>query len=690
MLPIKLNMIDFLSHANSEIDFTKFNAALVLGTQDGNSDRSNGSGKSAIFEAIMWALFGKSRHKKADGVVKRGARRCKVEFIFDIDNARYKIIRKRDRVLGESDLVFERYEDGEWISISSDTNTATGANITKTINVNNNEVFVNSIYFKQNDISMFPEATPGKRKDIIKSLLRMERWDAYQKKASSKSSKIKSSIEEKQSLAIDLTEIKESIAECNKFVKNIKTKIAEKNESYNELSLALIENKLKLKAMQTANPEELKRLRKEYSAAKNRSSEISESVTSNNLTIETNSSDIFRSQKRMLDLNNKIRAGKSIDLDKMRNSILNGTSKVKVLKQQIDQNKEVSFDSGKCHVCSKPVSKKELACLKDKSRDDLALLRDKHGKFTEKLKRARSTLAESEIIHTSASNSEIRKGKLSLKINKLQNELENVTLENQRFVTELGKIRSRDYKSEICKLESSLDKDRISAIEVLVSNAARDLSNIKRSIDSMNVEYGSKVSNKKDLSKQLADQEILHKEITKLKGEHLIYDKLKNYFGKDGIQAIIIENVIEELENYSNETLGKICNEPTSISINTQRQTDSGSWAETFDIEVTSGGRTDEFSTFSGGEQFRVSLAIRLALSKILSGRMGGTLNFLLLDEVSSSLDNSGLSMFIDIVKKLSESMKVLVITHDSNLKESFDYVITVDKSANDSSILVT
>ena len=35
----------------------------------------------------------------------------------------------------------------------------------------------------------------------------------------------------------------------------------------------------------------------------------------------------------------------------------------------------------------------------------------------------------------------------------------------------------------------------------------------------------------------------------KIKDEYAIYDKLKDYFGRDGIQAVIIENVIEEIEN---------------------------------------------------------------------------------------------------------------------------------------------
>jgi exonuclease SbcC len=116
-----------------------------------------------------------------------------------------------------------------------------------------------------------------------------------------------------------------------------------------------------------------------------------------------------------------------------------------------------------------------------------------------------------------------------------------------------------------------------------------------------------------------------------------------------------------------------------------QRQSDSGSWTETFDIEVNTGNRKDEFEALSGGEKFRISLALRLAFSKILSKRMGGVVKFLLLDEVSSALDPKGLNMFADIVKQLSNEMKILIITHDDRLKDKFEDIIVVEKDSSGS-----
>ena len=144
MIPKHLRIKNFLSHDASEIDFSKFDVALILGTYDGEPDQSNGSGKSAIFESIAWALFGKSRHKKKNGVVKWDKRACEVEFEFWLDDDLYRVKRARDKTVDDSDVGFEHWVGTKFQDISCDTNTATDKKIVKTINVSY-DVFVNSV-----------------------------------------------------------------------------------------------------------------------------------------------------------------------------------------------------------------------------------------------------------------------------------------------------------------------------------------------------------------------------------------------------------------------------------------------------------------------------------------------------------------------------------------------------------------
>ncbi len=95
-MPGKLEVRNFLSHEHSIIDFDKFNSALIIGTHNNSTDESNGTGKSAILEAIRWALFDKARHKKKDGIVKRDQSACSVVFEFIIGKQLYRITRKNE------------------------------------------------------------------------------------------------------------------------------------------------------------------------------------------------------------------------------------------------------------------------------------------------------------------------------------------------------------------------------------------------------------------------------------------------------------------------------------------------------------------------------------------------------------------------------------------------------------------
>ena len=84
MIPVKLDMENFFSHKNSSIDFAKFDSCLLIGNTEGDYSKSNGSGKSAIFESILWCLFNKSRAAMMDDIIRWGVSNIFL-FIITID-----------------------------------------------------------------------------------------------------------------------------------------------------------------------------------------------------------------------------------------------------------------------------------------------------------------------------------------------------------------------------------------------------------------------------------------------------------------------------------------------------------------------------------------------------------------------------------------------------------------------------
>jgi DNA repair protein SbcC/Rad50 len=689
MIPKRLGMKNFLSHDISEINFENFNTALILGTYDQEPDQSNGAGKSAIFEAISWALFGRSRHKKKNGVVKWDKTACEVEFEFRLDNEVYLVKRTRDKTVNESDIMFGQWDGSVFQDISCDTNTATDDKIIETIHVNY-DVFINSVYFKQNDISMFADNTPGRRKDILKALLRLDKWDKYQNKAKDMAKVLSTQIKDKTQLIVPIDDIKQDIIVCKNELVNFKSQIKIANTEYSQVDSMLMNKKVEYQSSYNSNAEEeFKKIQRDFSNAKKRLEEIRQQKIENDNNIKQSNEQIAPLEQKISIFKDKINQAKKINLDDLQSKMIQGKTKERLLKEKIQLLETDINLTDKCDSCGRPIAS-DVAKIKEYRKEELIEKKKRYSEIKDQLSRAEDKLKGLEQIVDDGHKAELDKGKTEIRLSKLQNTVEECLSSNERLCAEQLSLEQKDYKKEIADLKNKFNKDAEEQLKneiISLENKAREL---KRKIDNLNVEYGSKTSKRDELIKTEEEQAGYQLELTRLNNEFSIYDKLREYFGKDGIQSVIIENIIEELENYSNDILSKICNEPTSISIKTQKQNDNGSWVETFDISVKVGARTDDFETFSGGEQFRISLALRLALSDLLSKRMGGTIKFLLLDEVSSNLDSKGLDMFINIIKKIGNDMKVLIITHDEKLKERFENIILVDKGPSGSRVTVS
>ena len=106
MLPYELNIKNFYSHADSTVDFSHFKSALLIGNTEGDYDKSNGSGKSSIFESILWCLFNKSRSAMMDDIIAWGENSCSVELLFDHKKDRYRVFRSRKRSSSTSSVEF--------------------------------------------------------------------------------------------------------------------------------------------------------------------------------------------------------------------------------------------------------------------------------------------------------------------------------------------------------------------------------------------------------------------------------------------------------------------------------------------------------------------------------------------------------------------------------------------------------
>ena len=167
--------------------------------------------------------------------------------------------------------------------------------------------------------------------------------------------------------------------------------------------------------------------------------------------------------------------------------------------------------------------------------------------------------------------------------------------------------------------------------------------------------------------------------------------KLERACGRDGVQALLIEQALPEIEADANELLDRLSAGTMRVVFDTQRQLKSSDrLRETLDIRIIDPAGERPYENFSGGEQFRVNFAIRLALSRILARRAGARLQTLVIDEGFGSQDPAGRQRLVEAINTIrGDFARILVITHIDELRDAFPVRIEVAKHPAGSVITV-
>ncbi len=181
------------------------------------------------------------------------------------------------------------------------------------------------------------------------------------------------------------------------------------------------------------------------------------------------------------------------------------------------------------------------------------------------------------------------------------------------------------------------------------------------------------------------------KERRKATEEKAIYDELRLAFGKKGLQAMIIESAIPEIEDEANRLLARMTDGRMHVRFETQRETLKGDTVETLAINISDELGPRSYELYSGGESFRVNFAIRIALSKLLARRAGARLQTLVIDEGFGTQDAQGRERLVEAIHSIQEDFeKILVITHIEELKDAFPVRIDVFKTPQGSQVAIS
>ena len=200
MIPVALRLKNFMSYGEAApvLDFEQFHVACLSGR--------NGQGKSALLEAMTWALWGEARkssggHKPDDDLVRIGEREMQVEFVFDIEGERYRVVRSyRRSVSGKStkpnlELHLLEQGNGEYRPLTAPSMRETQREIDHVVGLDY-ETFINSAFLLQGRSDEFTKKRPSERKEILTRILNLSRYDLLYDLAAGKERDARKAIEQ--------------------------------------------------------------------------------------------------------------------------------------------------------------------------------------------------------------------------------------------------------------------------------------------------------------------------------------------------------------------------------------------------------------------------------------------------------------------------------------------------------------
>ncbi len=181
MIPLKLALRNFMCYRDNvpPLHFASIHTASISG--------DNGNGKSALIDAMTWALWGKTRAKSDDDLIHSGQTEMEVEFDFTVRQQTYRVIRKhakakRRRASGQTILEFQIATDNGFRPISGNSIRETQEEIIRRLHMDY-ETFINSALLLQGRADEFTKANPARRKEVLADILELSVYDGLEEQA---------------------------------------------------------------------------------------------------------------------------------------------------------------------------------------------------------------------------------------------------------------------------------------------------------------------------------------------------------------------------------------------------------------------------------------------------------------------------------------------------------------------------
>lgn len=162
--PISIAVRNYRNYKEERFDFADISFCTINGV--------NGAGKSSLFmDAIVDCLFEETREGDSKAWIRgtEDARSGSIEFVFDIGDKRFRVVRTRTKS-GKPTLNLSQYEENEWRNLSKERIVDTQAEIEKLLGMDS-MTFRSCALIMQDQYGLFLQAKKDERMAILGKLL---------------------------------------------------------------------------------------------------------------------------------------------------------------------------------------------------------------------------------------------------------------------------------------------------------------------------------------------------------------------------------------------------------------------------------------------------------------------------------------------------------------------------------------
>ena len=686
----KLKIQGFGSIGNSlEFDLAKKGINLIKG--------KNGSGKTTIFNAFAWCLYGANLKGITNGLIATKKTRrppsyqgtC-VSVSIEFDSISYIVTRHLKfkgltfGLKGDNSLMVHKLVDGQYKMETSELFKCDQQGFINRLIGMDYKVFVNSVLFGQR-MSRLVSASGSEKRAIFEELFST----GYASLAKS---------EAKLQLDNTVLQIKD-IEKDTEVLKSKQSYIQSQYDKSKQVSEGFEGNKQKSIQDHKNRLEELGETKVTLNSALK---QFVSDIESCNINLSSNkellsnfdSSELIKTRELLkvetqdLDIVALALRSNKAKLYSTNNDLVRVDNKAKDLKSTcedkcnqldakiISDTKALDSVDTSCHACGKPIEPSEVETVK-------TAIGFKIGSYSNEQGILRDTL-EDEL--TELSN---RKGVLSLDVEELQANINDLSPKVSSLKDRITTLQEKELdqskgiaelEGKVYKLESKIEslgnsKDSTnSRLQDNHNSTVQSKLNLESAISLTppTTDFESMLSEIKLIGEQVGELNLEHTYLTD-NSERLKYWATKG-FASTGMSSYIFGVRLGELNKYIHKYSQRV-----GVSIEMGIDLDKAS--KPIYTKVTQSDNTVlDHKELSGGEQQLVDVCIAFGTHEMVSK----TLPLLILDEVFENLDPANIDKVFDFVRlKVDEGKDVFIITHQQDLDFTYTKVIEVSKVDN-------